>query len=268
VTTDIAGHFRFDHLAPGEYELDAATLHDARNAKRIVAAGTTNAVLALVRPVCISSVRIDPPRRPSSPIIWDDKIELVGWDLSTHARVGEPFQTTLVFRVKAPIAHAWKVFAHFEGAEHYQNADHAPVNDGCATSMWKPGEIVVDRFSTTLPSVDSFTLKIGFFREGEGDERCHRAVATVVTLMCRSVSTAPDDLETFLARDVRVADRRDALDLGAMCGFAIARIAGDHAVRVERMEVASSPRIASHRSGDPRSEHHHLRSSFKTPVSS
>lgn len=170
VTTDVAGRFRIDHLAPGDYELDAETLHDARIAKRIVAAGTSNAVLELVRPVCISNVPIDAPNRPSRPIIWDDKIELVGWDFSTHAQVGEPFDTTLVFRVKAPIAHAWKLFAHFEGAEHFQNADHSPVNDACATSTWKIGDVIVDRFSTTLPFAESFTLKIGFFREGEGDE--------------------------------------------------------------------------------------------------
>ena len=170
VTTDVAGHFRFDRLAPGDYELDAETLHDSRNAKRIVAAGTDSVVLALVRPACISTVPLDPPHKPASPIIWDDKIELIGWDLPARVRGGHSFETTLVFRVKAPVMRAWKVFAHFEGADHYENADHSPVNDACATSMWKPGDLVIDRFSTTLPSADTFRLKIGFFREGEGDE--------------------------------------------------------------------------------------------------
>jgi RNA polymerase sigma factor (sigma-70 family) len=169
VTTDAAGRFRFDHLAPGDYELEAETLHDARSATRIVAAGTADAVLALVRPTCASGVSLDPPHKPASPIVWDDRIELVGWDLPAHARVGEPIEVTLVFRVTAPVAHAWKLFAHFDSSAHRRNADHAAVSDTCPTSTWKPGDVLVDRFSTTLPFAETFALKLGFFRPGEGD---------------------------------------------------------------------------------------------------
>jgi RNA polymerase sigma factor (sigma-70 family) len=169
VTTDVAGRFHFDHLAPGDYELEAETLHDARRATRIVAAGTADVVLALVHPTCASGVPLDPPHKPASPIVWDDRIELVGWDLPAHARVGEPIEVTLVFRVQAPIAHAWAVFAHFEGSAHRHNADHSPVGDTCPTPTWKPGDLLVDRFSTTLPFAEAFTLKVGFFRPPEGD---------------------------------------------------------------------------------------------------
>jgi RNA polymerase sigma-70 factor (ECF subfamily) len=169
VTTDVAGRFRFDHLAPGDYELEAETLHDARNAQRIVTAGTADVVLALVRPTCASGVPLDPPHKPASPIVWDDRIELVGWALPAHARVGEPIEVTLVFRVTAPIAHAWKMFAHFDSGAHRHNADHTAVSDTCITSTWQPGDVLVDRFSTTLPFAETFTLRLGFFRPGEGD---------------------------------------------------------------------------------------------------
>lgn len=169
VTTDVAGHFRFDHLAPGDYELDAETLHDGRRAKRIVAAGASDAVLTLNRPTCASGATLDPPHRPAAPILWDDRIELVGWDMPDHARVGEPIRVTLVFRVRAPILHAWNVFAHFDGSVHRHNADHAPVGESCPTSTWRPGDVLVDRFSTRLPFQETFALKIGFFRRSEGD---------------------------------------------------------------------------------------------------
>jgi hypothetical protein len=170
VTTDGDGRFHFDQLSPGDYELDAETLHDGRTAKRVVAAGTDDAVLTLARPTCVSGATLDPSHKPASPIVWDDRIELVGWDLPATARVGEPTTVALVFRVRAPIVHAWELFAHFDGADdRRQIGDHVPVSETCPTSTWKVGDVLVDRFSTTLPVAEAFTLRIGFFRYGEGD---------------------------------------------------------------------------------------------------
>ena len=50
-----------------------------------------------------------------------------------------------------------------------KHPDHAPVGDSCPTSTWKPGDVLVDRFSTTLPVPGAYPLKIGFFRPGEND---------------------------------------------------------------------------------------------------
>ncbi|TMQ15665.1 MAG: sigma-70 family RNA polymerase sigma factor [Deltaproteobacteria bacterium] len=169
VTTDVAGRFRFEHLAPGDYELDAETLHDGRSAMRVVAAGASDVVLTLTRPACTSGTPLDPPHKPTAPILWDDRIELIGWDIPDRARVGEPVQVTLVFRARALILHPWNVFAHFDGSQHRKNADHPPVGEYCTTSTWRPGDVLVDRFSTTLPFSETYALKIGFFRPGEGD---------------------------------------------------------------------------------------------------
>jgi hypothetical protein len=43
------------------------------------------------------------------------------------------------------------------------------VSDLCPTSTWKPGDVLVDRFSTKLGFAETFTLKIGFFRPPESD---------------------------------------------------------------------------------------------------
>lgn len=46
---------------------------------------------------------------------------------------------------------------------------------------------------------------------------------------------AKEDFSAFLAGDDREYWGRDSLHLGAVCGFAVSRIAGDHAVGVETM---------------------------------
>ena len=163
-TTDATGRFRFDGLPPGDYDVEAETLHDSRSAKRLVTAGASDVVLTLASPVCNSGVAFDPPHKPASPIIWDDKIELVGWNMPGRARVGESIQVTLVFRVRAPIVHAWNVFAHFDSGAHRENADHSAVSESCPTTTWKPGDVLVDRFSTTLRFPEPFMLRVGFFR--------------------------------------------------------------------------------------------------------
>jgi hypothetical protein len=44
------------------------------------------------------------------------------------------------------------------------NADHAPLGGQCETRMWQPGDVLVDRFTTTLTFAETFALRIGFFR--------------------------------------------------------------------------------------------------------
>jgi RNA polymerase sigma-70 factor (ECF subfamily) len=169
--TDTDGRFRIDRLPPGEYELRAETMHDARNAKRVVAAGTKDIVVALARPKCIANGSLSPAHKPASSLVWDDRIELLGWDMPSIVRAGEPVEVTLVFRVRAPLLHSWRVFAHFDtsAAGNRRNADHDPVGESCGTTTWRPGDVLIDRFSTTLPVAEPYTLKIGFFRPSDGD---------------------------------------------------------------------------------------------------
>jgi hypothetical protein len=102
--------------------------------------------------------------------VFDDAIELVGWDLPPSAHVGEPTTVTLVFRVRARVLHAWQVFAHFDGTKRRQSADHAPAGDGCGTSTWNVGDVIVDRFTVTPSFADTLSLSVGFYRFGDADE--------------------------------------------------------------------------------------------------
>ena len=113
--TDAAGRFELSGLAPGDYRVTAELLDGSRVTTVTLAGGATNATIVLARPACILGAPLDPPHRPASPIAWDDRIELVGWDAPAAAKVGEPVSIALVFRVgKRPFAHAWRVFAHLD----------------------------------------------------------------------------------------------------------------------------------------------------------
>jgi hypothetical protein len=170
--TGADGRFHFDHLPPGDYDLLAEGA--GRSASQVVTAGAASAVVTLTRQVCNASAGVpEVSHALTSPaVVWDDRIELLGWDMPTSARVGQPFEVTLVFRARSPIVYPWRAFAHFDSdhAGHRRNADHTPVGDACGTSTWKPGEVYVDRFTTTLAFPETFTLRIGFFRYGDGDE--------------------------------------------------------------------------------------------------
>ncbi len=162
--TDGDGRFHLAQLPPGDYELVAGA-----GAKRVVAAGTSGVVLTLARSSCAATEVPTVSHRPTSPIVWDDRIELVGWDLPTAARVGDEVAVTLVFRARAQVLYPWKLFAFFDSDKRRHPADHVPVGDSCGTATWKPGGVYVDRFTTKLANAETFTLKIGFFRPSEGD---------------------------------------------------------------------------------------------------
>jgi len=150
------------HMVPAE------TLHDARNAKRVVAAGTADVVLELVRP----NMRLECRRRSAAQAC--EPYHLGRPDRAHRVGPAGPCSRGHADRGHARISCARADpplvvgFAHFDSKERRQNADHSPVSDLCRTSTWKTGEVLVDRFSTTLPSAETFTLKIGFFRPGEG----------------------------------------------------------------------------------------------------
>ena len=167
--TDSDGHFRFEQLPPGDYDLEAESLTDSRSARGVATGGTTRLTLRLVHPVCAATVPVQPAYTPASPIVWDDRIELLGWDMPSSAHVGEDVDVTLVFRARAPISYPWRLFAHFDSTVHRKNADHTAAGDDCATSTWKPGDIYVDHFTTQLSYAETFALMIGFFRPSDND---------------------------------------------------------------------------------------------------
>jgi hypothetical protein len=124
-------------------------------------------------PLATRIVREEPTaliqERPPQPIVFDNKIEVVGWTLPKRLARGSEFQMRVVYKVrdKANIGATWKVFVHFDGRGARFQGDHDPIDGVCATSWWQPGDYVIDTF--TVEAGDRATpsgphdVRIGFF---------------------------------------------------------------------------------------------------------
>lgn len=85
-------------------------------------------------------------KRPSSRITWDNRIELLGWDLPETVERGSKFTVTMYYKVLQPVGGAWKVLFHFDGPLRF-NGDHEPIGGRCQTSTWQPGDYIIDRYT-------------------------------------------------------------------------------------------------------------------------
>jgi hypothetical protein len=105
--------------------------------------------------------------RPSGRVVWDNKIELVGWTLPDKVRRGDAFQATLYFKILGNVPGSWKIFAHFDGGGLRFQGDHDPIGGRCATSYWQTGDYIVDTFTVEAGDVTfqrrDYELRAGFF---------------------------------------------------------------------------------------------------------
>ncbi|MBZ0232391.1 MAG: carboxypeptidase-like regulatory domain-containing protein, partial [Deltaproteobacteria bacterium] len=159
--TDIDGMFTIASLAPGTYGLEVSVLDGPRGARRDVDAGATGVTLVVEEPTCVdpsqtSRVRDEPAgltSRPVGRVVWGEGaeiIELLGWNLPGTVRRGEPFTITTYYRTIAPPDRAWAVFVHIDGGKARHQADHDPLGGTCSSSTWQPGDILIDRVTTTI----------------------------------------------------------------------------------------------------------------------
>jgi len=190
--SDGDGAFRIAGLAPGSYALEVRTADGFRVLEPPVTAGSEVRLVvdaALCKdprlaaesdPIRRSIVRAEPDdirARPPRPVIWDRRIQLVGWSLPDRIRSGQPFEVALYYKVLAPIDQvwdpawdqAWKVFVHFDGASgRAGRADHEPLGGRCPMSSWQPGDYIVDRFTSQLDVGESRRAAPGSYRVWTG----------------------------------------------------------------------------------------------------
>jgi hypothetical protein len=88
--------------------------------------------------------------RPKGKVVWDGRIQLLGWDLPRTVRRGTRFEVTLYYKILSSVGGTWKSLVHFDGpAGRAGNADHDPIGGRCPTSTWQPGDYIIDRFSAS-----------------------------------------------------------------------------------------------------------------------
>lgn len=121
-------------------------------------------------PLATAVLRAEPTNitnRPLGKIIYDNRIEIIGWNIPPVVQRGSTFKVTLFYKVLQPIPGAYKVFFHIDGSGLRFNGDHEPIGGRCATSYWKVGDYIADTFSieaggATFPP-GAYDVWVGFF---------------------------------------------------------------------------------------------------------
>ena len=108
------------------------------------------------------------PNRPKGKVVFEGKIELLGWDMPAEVDRGEQFEIILYYKILQPVGATWKSFMHFDGnAGRAGNGDHEPIGGRCSTATWQPGDFIIDRFNVSAGNTayppGRIDVWIGFF---------------------------------------------------------------------------------------------------------
>lgn len=111
-----------------------------------------------------------PPKiqfKPKARVVFDNKLELLGWDIPPKLERGDDFEVVTYWKVLAPVGGAWTMLLHFDGPLRLRDGDHKPIKDRCPTSTWQPGDYVIDRHPMKTGGGNyppgKYDLWIGFF---------------------------------------------------------------------------------------------------------
>jgi Carbohydrate family 9 binding domain-like len=100
----------------------------------------------------------------------EGKVVYLGMDADPATAVpGKELKLTHYWKMVASPGDGWRVFTHIEGPNHqnFINADHGPVGGKYAVNQWKPGEIIRDQHTITLPATwnhESVMVYTGLWR--------------------------------------------------------------------------------------------------------
>lgn len=106
--------------------------------------------------------------RPRGKVVWDGKIQLLGWDMPKRVPRGSSFQVTVYYKILQPVGGNWKTLMHFDGAAgRAGNGDHEPINGRCPTSTWQQGDYIIDTFTPRAGGgaspAGTYEVWLGFF---------------------------------------------------------------------------------------------------------
>ncbi len=134
--------------------------------------------------------------RPKARVVFDNKLELLGWDIPTNLERGDDFEVVTYWKVLAPVGGAWTMLLHFDGPLRLRDGDHKPIKDRCPTSTWQPGDFIIDRHPMKTGGggypPGKYELWIGYF------------TGSAPNFRNMSVSAAPGDMRDTTDR-VKIA---------------------------------------------------------------
>jgi len=104
--------------------------------------------------------------RPKGRVVFDNKVELLGWDMPKRVSRGDKFTVRMYYKILQSVGGNWRVLFHFDGALRF-NGDHEPIKGRCQTSTWQPGDYIVDTNTVTAGAgaftPGSYDVWTGFF---------------------------------------------------------------------------------------------------------
>ena len=108
------------------------------------------------------------PFRPKGKVVWDNKIQLLGWAMPKRVARGSRFEVTLYYKILQPVGGNWKTLMHFDGpAGRAGNGDHDPIGGRCPTSTWQQGDYIIDTFTPRAGGgafpTGTYDVWLGFF---------------------------------------------------------------------------------------------------------
>lgn len=105
-------------------------------------------------------------------IAFDDKIELLGYDLPPEVSRGSDLVIRLYYRVLTAVPGNYRIFLHFDGMGTRWNGDHIPLAGKFPTNFWSPGTYVTDEHRSAISRVSQpagyYQVFTGFWPGGEG----------------------------------------------------------------------------------------------------
>lgn len=118
-------------------------------------------------------VTTEPPKpQTEAHINFDDRVELIGYDIPTEVQRGSEFVIRLYFKVLQPLGGNYRVFLHFDGTGARINGDHIPLGGKYPTNYWTKGQYITDehRMSTSRlnQSAGYYQVFTGLWPGGDG----------------------------------------------------------------------------------------------------
>ena len=110
-----------------------------------------------------------PPPEESFEAPYTPELRWLGVEWQGEPRAGERLQLTIYWRTVQQPQVVWHSFLHLVdagGEKVAQAADHRPGGDYLPSTLWRPGDVIADRFELDLPATleaGEYTLLAGFY---------------------------------------------------------------------------------------------------------
>lgn len=105
-------------------------------------------------------------------VIWENKVQLIGYDVPDRISRGGSFTIKLYFKVLKRMPANYDIFMHIDKPASRIHGDHKPLDGKYPTQYWLPGDYIVDPKEIDLPrlttSAGRYNIMMGFWRRGAG----------------------------------------------------------------------------------------------------